>query len=432
MIRLTLSAILFACLALPSFAQTSLDILAVPAAGRVTLSQALELGRRNNPQNAIARYSRESARANLISQRAPLNPTISYGAPGNNFASPNGYASGASYGLIATVETSGRQVYRTRQAKAVLRQADADADTASLGLTQTIASAYIDLQAANDALAVERDAFTVAQRLADLTEKQVTLGAVPRTNALRSRIALAQEETNLTAAVTAVGNARAALNNALGQPTDAPIDAADPLVFTPVSVDRATIARLALDRRPELRSGIAQRDAARAAALLARSQYYPDLVMGRDLQGPGDIQVGLLLPLWDFGGVRGAVAKANADSRTQEAQNEQQRQAILLGAQVAYNQFEQGQRQIISLRDGALPQAESLLSRVEQGYRLGASTILDLIDAQSTYRTIRAAYSASIANYRRAVVGLERAAGAPVSDLSASNPVSNSEGSTKP
>jgi len=51
---------------------------------------------------------------------------------------------------------------------------------------------------------------------------------------------------------------------------------------------------------------------------------------------------------------------------------------------------------------------------VTQGYSLGASTILDVINAQQTYRTTRNSYYAAIGSYNHAVDQINRAVGLPL------------------
>jgi cobalt-zinc-cadmium efflux system outer membrane protein len=98
----------------------------------------------------------------------------------------------------------------------------------------------------------------------------------------------------------------------------------------------------------------------------------------------------------------------------QEAQEAQVRQQVLLDVQSAYLALQLARRTVETYHDGIVPRSEALLERTEQGYKLGASTILDLIDAQETYRTTITSYNSSIGDYRQAVAQLERAIGAPV------------------
>jgi cobalt-zinc-cadmium efflux system outer membrane protein len=383
----------------------------VPAPARLTLTQAIELALKQNPQVAQATFQVASARANLAGQRAPVNPVFSYGGLNNtigtgNFGNPDNYA------LFGTIETSGRQGLRTRQAKAQLQGSQFDAQTARLTVVQATASAYITLQVADSNLTSEQVAYGVAKRLSDLSEQQAKLGAAPETNAIRSRIALTQEEQNLLQAINNVNTARANLNLQLGRDPSTPVDTTDPLDFRPIAVSLPALQALALKSRPEIRSAEAARHALQATEGLQRSQYYPDTFVGTTLRANA-VELGFALPI-DLGGIRGAVRKAREDVHVQEAQEAQVRQQVLLDVKSAYLALQLAQHTVETYQDGILPRSKSLLERTEQGYKLGASTILDLIDAQETYRTTITSYNSSIGDCHQALAQLERAIGAPI------------------
>ena len=270
---------------------------------------------------------------------------------------------------------------------------------------------------ANRALTDEQEAYADALKLRDLTRKQFEAGGSPQTNAIRAQVALTQETANLFSAINGVRQARASLNNVIGREADAPIDAAEPLEYQPAALNLNDLQALAAKNRPELASAEYNRRALSAAASLARAQSYPDIVLGKPLQGTTNIELGFTLPLFDFGGIRGATQQAQKQEKAQEAVQRQVRQSVGLDVQAAYNALNLAAQTVEAYRSGILPQSESLLQRVTQGYQLGASTILDLIDAQATLRTVRIAYYGAIGQYRQALAQVERATGAPIAAL---------------
>ena len=325
--------------------------------------------------------------------------------------------------FICLSKRAGKLRWRTSQSKNEWLQSQADAQTTGLTVQQSVANAYINLQAANRALADEQEAYADALKLRDLTAKQFQAGGSPETNAIRAQVALTQETANLFSAINGVRQARANLNVVIGQDANAPIDAAEPLEYQPVSLKLDDLQALAAKYRPELASAEYNRRALSAAASLARSQSYPDLVLGKTLQGTNGVELGFSLPFFDFGGIRGATQQAQHQEKAQEAIQRQVRQNVELDAQTAYNALNLAAQTVEAYRNGILPQSESLLRRVTQGYQLGASTILDLIDAQATLRTVRIAYYGAIAQYRQALAQIERATGVPLAALRGSGPI---------
>lgn len=382
--------------------------------GRLTLSQAVQVGLRDNPQTAASHYAVVSAHENYNSQKAPINPTVNYSAI-NSTVAPfdfvTGFALRSNYSAYATLETNGAIRYRTAQAREQLHQAQFDADTATLLLKLNLVTAYVGLQTANRALDVERQVYAAMKQIRDLTQKRFEIGSGPQADAIRARIAAVQEEQNLIADVAAVNAARAQLNQWLGHPQETLVDAADPLVYRPVAVpDPVALTRLAERSRPDLLSAKAALRALQAVPGLQRSEYYPNVVLGRDFGKDSPLGIGMVIPL-DLGGIRGAVRKAQADVRVQEAQVELIRQGVDQDVKSAFIALDAARKQVDSYESGLLKQSETLLDQVRQGYLLGANTILDVVTAENTYRSVESAYIAAVGAYEQAVYTLEHAVG---------------------
>lgn len=378
--------------------------------GILTLDSALRIGLSNNPIVRQASAQHQSAQANLQAQRAPLNPTIGFAVLGNGFA-PLRLQDPANYNISATVEISGRQKLRTRQASAQLLQADSDASTTLLSLRQTITTAYIGLQAATVTQAIEEQTYMASERFAALTEKQASLGAVPQTNAIRARIALQQEAQNRKLTEQATRTAQATLNNALGRSTEHAIEPIEPLLETlslPLPTRDELIER-ALRRRPEIHSAEATESALHEMALLSRSQRIPDLAIGRGFNS-GPLQFGVTLPL-DLGSIKGSTSKAEADLRAQKALTESLYQQVRLEVVSAAFAMERATVQVALYKGQLLSDASDLVRRTEAGYAAGGSTILEVLDAQNTLRAAQLGYIVALADQHQALANLERAVG---------------------
>jgi cobalt-zinc-cadmium efflux system outer membrane protein len=386
----------------------------VPAGNQLTLHQAVQTALKDNPQITAARYSVLSARENYNSQKSPINPTINYGAV-NNTVAPLDFATGFgqsyNYSAYATIETNGAITYRTRQAREQYHQAQFDAATTGLSLQLNVINAYVGVQVANRALEVELKVYENMHQLSDLTEKRFEAGAGTDADARRARIAFIQERQNVIADAANVNSARAALNAQLGHPVNTPIDASEPLTYQQAPLrDLADLTKQAEQNRPELQSANANLRALKAVPGLARSAYYPDLVVARDFSGDSSVDVGLSVPL-DLGSIRGAVKKAKADVKTQEAQVELARQNIDLDVKNSYLNLDAAQKQVDTYNGGILLDAEALLNQTRQAYVLGANTILDVMTAEVTYRSVLSSYYNAIGTYIVAVYTLQHSIG---------------------
>lgn len=386
----------------------------IPAQDRFSLSQALDLGLKNNPQVAAAAYSVVSARENFNSQKAPLNPTVNYAALNNTVAPltfSTGFSQSANYSAYVTIETNGAILYRAWQAREQYHQAQFDARTTVLSLKLSIIGAYEGLQVANRTLEVELKVYDNMVKLSDLTDKRFEVGAGPQADAIRAHIAAIQEQENVIADVANVNLARATLNNQLGRPQNAPVDAAEPLVYAPVHFEElAQLTKQGELKRPELKSANANLQSLRAVPGLQRSAYFPNIIVGKDFSSDDTIYVGLSIPV-DLGGIRGSVAKANADIKTQRAQVELERQSIDLDVKSSYENFVAAQKQVDTYNGGILKMSETLVDQIRHGYDLGANTIVDIITAENTYRSVESSYYSAVGSYVLAAYTLKHSIG---------------------
>ena len=78
---------------------------------------------------------------------------------------------------------------------------------------------------------------------------------------------------------------------------------------------------------------------------------------------------------------------------------------------VAYRNLIQSRRLVEAFREGVLDDARSTIAIVERAYERGGVTLLDLLDAARTSRTIQQSYIEALFNYQRTVIQLESAVG---------------------
>lgn len=312
---------------------------------------------------------------------------------------------------MVRIETNGAIIYRTREARELYHQAQFDAATTGLSLQLNVINAYVGVQVANRALEVELKVYENMHQLSDLTEKRFEAGAGTDADAKVARIAYVQERQNVIADVNSVNLARATLNSQLGHPLTAPIDAAEPLAYKQEAVkDIAELTRQAEEKRPELQSALANLRSLKATPGLARSAYYPDLVVARDFGSDTTLSVGLSVPI-DLGSIRGAVRKAQADVKAQVAQVELARQTVDLDVKNSYLNLRAAQDQVGTYDAGIMKDSEALLDQIRQAYVLGAKTILDVMNAELTYRAVLSAYYNAVGTYTVATYTLQHSIG---------------------
>jgi cobalt-zinc-cadmium efflux system outer membrane protein len=114
----------------------------------------------------------------------------------------------------------------------------------------------------------------------------------------------------------------------------------------------------------------------------------------------------LPLPLWNQR--QGPIAAAHAEIKQSEATANQQRLVLLREVEVAYTHYRIAARQEEAFESGLLKEAELALKVAETAYRHGARGILDYLDAQRIYQTVRQDYINARFDKQLAYIEIER------------------------
>ncbi|HEV7844546.1 MAG TPA: TolC family protein, partial [Pyrinomonadaceae bacterium] len=176
--------------------------------------------------------------------------------------------------------------------------------------------------------------------------------------------------------------------------------------------------------RPELEQVAAQQRAARAEASAARRELLPELTyslnggfdagdfrpVGR--YAGGSAIISLNIPVFNFGASRSRERQARRRSEQLDIQHElllrQLRQEFYINRANALGALER-------IRDMRLASesAQQNMTIVFMRYRLRKASILDVVDAQSSYAETRAAYYQAIVDYHTSRIRLEEDPGRP-------------------
>ena len=189
-----------------------------------------------------------------------------------------------------------------------------------------------------------------------------------------------------------------------------------------MTVSLEELKELALKQRPEVLAAQSRLAAQRFAVKSAQAQRLPDFfVLTRFGESERALSftaprlgIGITLPFLDFGRIRGEVKAAKAQVAEQEALLEQTKRVVLADVETAVKKLIAAQTVVERYRQHIIPSAEDLLKRVKEAYAEGGSTLLEIIEAQQTWRTVRKELVEAIANYPKALANLERAIGGSI------------------
>ena len=130
---------------------------------------------------------------------------------------------------------------------------------------------------------------------------------------------------------------------------------------------------------------------------------------GRD--GGTALRAVINVPVFDFGSISGQRRAAQAEVRAQEARIALLQQQAATQVEQALIRLNQQRQTVETYRTGIVPQTLDLLRKTQIGYAAGASTYLEVLDAQRTLRQVQTEYLQALVGVRTGEAALESALG---------------------
>lgn len=238
---------------------------------------------------------------------------------------------------------------------------------------------------------------------AEMARTRYRNGVATEVDVLRSEVAVANGAPDLLRAENAIRQARALLNYYVGRPLDfATRPAGD---FEQKAWERTDVAELEKDavrRRPELeRLRIAERSAATQVDLAkAESRMHADFssTYGMSARLPQNLVnkeflkwiagVNFTFPIFDGFRRSGMVWQATANQRIARLERDKIEQQIRLAVQQGLDELKASAETVAAAR-ATVSQAEKVLTMMQNNYRFGAATTLDIVDAQTAVSVAR-------------------------------------------
>ena len=398
-----------------------------------SLEELLRRARDNNPRLRIAQENVVAATGRAQAARAPFNPTLQLvpGLTGTTNARDEEII------LAQPLDLFGLRRARSQVLGADVRRTEAQNRLAVRALEIEVKNAAAQLFAAQEAEKLEGVQVEIAALFRDAASRRAELGDVPAVQVQRARLELLRAQNALNTASTARLTRRAALNQLIGSPPNAPLRVALPLdagatslltlpptgtpsTGTPaigaivppptaptvpttsataggalVAPDAGAGAALA---RPDLLSAQANLEARQAQVKAIGRELLPSVELqarrssffGRD--GSYALRAVVTLPLFDFGAIKGQKRAAQADVRAGQASVQLLQQQATAQREIARVGLENRRRSVARYQEEMLPLALDLLRKTQVGYAQGASTYLEVLEAQRAVRQLQTEY----------------------------------------
>jgi outer membrane protein TolC len=403
----------------------------------LTMQDALQRARRNDPQYRAALTDLGLARQDRVQARAGLLPSLSYnnsfiytqgtGTPAlaaSKYIANNGvheYLSQAD--AHQSISLTGVADYR--RSLAALAQSRAKAEIATRGLVVTVTQAYYGLVVAQRKYATAQRAAKEASQFLGISQKLENGGEVAHADVIKARIQSQQRERDLQEAQLDMDRTRLDLAVLLFSDFNQDFSVVDDLQAPEPLPAFPEIEASGKKNNPELAAALAALEVANHQVTAAWGGLLPSLSIdyfyGIDsnrfaLRTDGVRNIGystiasLQIPIFNWGADRSKLKQA--ELRREQARVElsfAQRQ-LLSHLRQFFNEAETVRAELESLNSSAEIAAESMRLTTMR-YQAGESTVLEVVDAQNTMTQARNAYDDGQARYRVALATLQTLTG---------------------
>jgi outer membrane protein TolC len=401
---------------------------------KLTLQDALERARKNSVSLQAALTDSAIAHQDRFQAGAALLPTVTYNnqawyTQGHNTA-PIFIANNAVHEYLSQGDIHESldlaSVSSFRRASALAAAAKARAEIASRGLVVTVVQDYYAVAAAQQKLLSAQKTADEGDRFFKLTQDLEHGGEVAHSDVIKAELQAQDRRRALQEAQLALVNARLDLAVLIFPDFNENFELSDDLHAPAPLPTLGEVQQQAAQNNPDVRAALETVRAAGFDLTGARAGYLPSLSVdywyGIDAQqfavnGPNGVSnlgssvLGTLtIPIWNWGATQSRVKQA--ELRRAQAQRELSlaERRLLAEIKSLYSEAETAMNELGGLSRSA-ELAEESLRLTTLRYKGGEATVLEVVDAQTTYAQSNAAYQDGAVRYRVALANLQTLTG---------------------
>ncbi len=400
----------------------------------ISLEEAVRLAQQNSPLTVQARNANRTSESAVRASLAQYLPTAAFSYSGNQAGGtqfvqgtpvpttglPWSYSRSLSSNF--TLYDGGQRNYNLRAAQANLESAGANEVAQRYSVALTVKTQYFNVLAANEQLAASKQLLEQALLQLTVASAKMKAGVATLADSLTSAIAVGNAKLSILTAENSLRNANAALTRLVASPVMVTAILADTMDTGKVELDEAQLLSMVSDG-PSVRQSTQALEAARAQHKAATTPYMPTLALNASYgQNPKASQN------FNFGGGPTATSTRFGLSLNYTIFNNYTREQSLLVARVNAENAEANLRDAkalvvqnlttflsnyrtaqstIELQLLTIQSAREALRVVQQRYNLGTSSLLEVLQAETTLDNARAQLINARVNARIAKANIE-------------------------
>jgi cobalt-zinc-cadmium efflux system outer membrane protein len=395
---------------MPSFAQAKEQM------PTFDLDRIIDLALERNPTIAGAQSVIEQNEGRRTEAGAYPNPTIGAQTANAALRDPSTGTRMNEYGVTVyqTVEWPGMRAARQDAAAAGLAGATVGLEEAKLNLIAEVKGVFYDLLLAGRTVDLLQQNLEIVQEVARIVRARVRSGEGPQFEAVKADVEVLKAKQEITKAKNAVRVKQVGLDTLTAGALGPRFSLQGDFRSLPARLSPENIASRDLTHHPILKRQEKLVEQAEFTVDKERQGRVPNVTLfggyarevGREAVVAG---VSLPTPLWYR--QQGHIATALGTQRKEEAELIRIRNDLTRAINQHAREAETAQEQILVYEEGLLKEAQEALRIAQLSFQQGASSLLDVLDAQRVQRQIVVDYNQARFELSLALTRLERAVG---------------------
>ena len=387
---------------------------------RLSVNEALGLFLSQNLDVLIAKYGIEYTKGQEVTARLFPNPLVSVGTQSSYTQGRTLSNSGQLFTQVSQLfELAGKRGYRIESAGFGTQSAEAAFEDAVRQLGFTVKDTYYRVQLAQRRLVLAEENRDRFSRILAINTIRFNKGYIAEVDLIRIRLQVVDFHSQVIQSLQESESARGDLRQLLRLSPKTMLELTTDLDFRRIDPNIETLRVTALDARPDIRAKRFTFSQRESDLKLAKAYRIPDVTIGagyaiqgsRGPDNPGQFALSAGIPLPLFNRNQGGILQAEVALQSAEAEVNKTVNLVENEVEVAYRNLLQSRRLVEAYVGGVLEDARSTLTIVDRAYERGGATILDLLDAARTSRTIQQNYIEALFNYQHHLFQLESAVG---------------------
>jgi cobalt-zinc-cadmium efflux system outer membrane protein len=395
------------------------------ASSRLTLEDATRLALEYNRALRAQRLLIDQARANEITAALKPNPVFNNLNEDFPIFSPKDFTldnlrtnQEFTNSVTYTIERGGKRLSRIQVAQDTTDVTVKTVADSERQLRFQVAQAFINVLLAKSNLEFANEDLKDFSQVVDINKQRMQAGDISEADYLKITLQQLQFEQDVSAARVALVLGKAALRQLVGYDTvPEDFDLIGMLQHTKCNTTQAELENQAVRSRPDFLAAQSAVQLANDTVTLAYGDRARDLTVESEYKRAGTTNgVGfgfsIEIPIHDRN--QGEIARSKAAASQAIEAAEATRIGVLTDVRSSYAAYETSEEVTSLYESGYLSQATQSRETSNYAYQRGAASLLDLLDAERSYRATQLAYRQALAAFMASVEQINLAVGKKV------------------